>query len=433
MAAPHVAGEVALLISASPSLRGQVDQLETIIEQSAVPFSSTACSSSGVPNNLYGWGRIDVLAAANIHALLLSKNTAQAEIAPGQAITYTLSLTHAHLQDPTTGVVISDTLPAGTSFVSASPPYALLGDVVRWDFASLDAGETVQVELVVGTALTSTGMIINESYSARSQDVAPVFGDPVETTLVPYTLELLKTAPARITPGSPLTYTLSATNSHPFAVQHALLLTDSLPLHTSFISASLPYTLTGDILAWQLSSLAAGDTWTVELVVGTPLTYTGELVNDHYSLQSQEVGPLQGSPVVTQLYMLGLDKTVSSDAIAPGLPLTYTLTVTNQNPLSLTTGLVLTDSLPLGTQFVSATGSYTLVDGVLTWQLGDLAPAQSIQVELVVSVSEDFRGWLVNENYAVWSQQVTQPVIGTPVSTWVAYRYFFQLPLVAKT
>ncbi len=58
MAAPHVAGLVALLVSVDPTLRGQVDVLENVIEQSAKQISSTDCSSSGVPNNLYGWGRI---------------------------------------------------------------------------------------------------------------------------------------------------------------------------------------------------------------------------------------------------------------------------------------------------------------------------------------------------------------------------------------
>ena len=63
MAAPHVAGLAALLISVDTSLRGQVDTLENIIEQSAKQISSNECSSSGVPNNLYGWGRIQALEA----------------------------------------------------------------------------------------------------------------------------------------------------------------------------------------------------------------------------------------------------------------------------------------------------------------------------------------------------------------------------------
>ncbi len=69
MAGPHVAGLVALLISASPGLAGDVDTIEEIIEQTAVPLtSSQGCGGSGptdVPNNVYGWGRIDALTAFN--------------------------------------------------------------------------------------------------------------------------------------------------------------------------------------------------------------------------------------------------------------------------------------------------------------------------------------------------------------------------------
>jgi serine protease AprX len=67
MAGPHVAGAVALLISAYPWLAGDVDTIEGILEQSALyRTSSLGCggdSASAVPNNVYGWGRIDVLAA----------------------------------------------------------------------------------------------------------------------------------------------------------------------------------------------------------------------------------------------------------------------------------------------------------------------------------------------------------------------------------
>lgn len=67
MAAPHVAGLVALLISADPALAGQVDKLEEIVTHSAIPLTSDqGCGDDrpdSVPNNVYGWGRIDALAA----------------------------------------------------------------------------------------------------------------------------------------------------------------------------------------------------------------------------------------------------------------------------------------------------------------------------------------------------------------------------------
>jgi hypothetical protein len=67
MSAPHVAGAVALLWSAYPSLRGQVDNTLAVLEQSAVPLTSAQLcggdTNNAVPNNVFGYGRIDVLQA----------------------------------------------------------------------------------------------------------------------------------------------------------------------------------------------------------------------------------------------------------------------------------------------------------------------------------------------------------------------------------
>jgi subtilisin family serine protease len=69
MASPHVAGLVALLLSANPNLIGHVDQIEDLIEASALPrTTSQDCGGvlgSAIPNNTYGYGRIDAWAALN--------------------------------------------------------------------------------------------------------------------------------------------------------------------------------------------------------------------------------------------------------------------------------------------------------------------------------------------------------------------------------
>jgi subtilisin family serine protease len=64
MAGPHVAGGVALLLSAFPNLIGNPDAIESRLTSSATPIALTAttCSSAAgaVPNNVYGFGRLDV-------------------------------------------------------------------------------------------------------------------------------------------------------------------------------------------------------------------------------------------------------------------------------------------------------------------------------------------------------------------------------------
>jgi len=67
MATPHVAGAVVLTLSAQPSLRGKVSTIEDILKDSAVHLNSALCSSSGSwPNNVFGYGRMDAKAAADM-------------------------------------------------------------------------------------------------------------------------------------------------------------------------------------------------------------------------------------------------------------------------------------------------------------------------------------------------------------------------------
>ena len=79
MAAPHVAGAVALILSAEPDLVGKVDQVEELLRKTAAPLTTGSQTCGGVPgtqvpNNTFGWGRIDVKAAVDFvwHAGTLS-------------------------------------------------------------------------------------------------------------------------------------------------------------------------------------------------------------------------------------------------------------------------------------------------------------------------------------------------------------------------
>ena len=78
MAGPYVAGVVALMISANPDLAGQVELIETIIEQTAVPLvTDQECDSipgTQVPNYTYGYGRIDALEAVEEALSLIEPN-----------------------------------------------------------------------------------------------------------------------------------------------------------------------------------------------------------------------------------------------------------------------------------------------------------------------------------------------------------------------
>jgi len=63
MATPHISGAMALLWSAIPSLQNQIDASRMAMNDAAHFISSTQCGDAGPPNNVYGWGRVDILAA----------------------------------------------------------------------------------------------------------------------------------------------------------------------------------------------------------------------------------------------------------------------------------------------------------------------------------------------------------------------------------
>ncbi len=68
MSGPHVAGHMALLMAAEPSLIGNVDELERITRDTALQLTSTQdCGGTAniTPNNVFGFGRIQTDVAFN--------------------------------------------------------------------------------------------------------------------------------------------------------------------------------------------------------------------------------------------------------------------------------------------------------------------------------------------------------------------------------
>ena len=81
LAAPHVAGAVALLISAVPELRGRVDLIEMLLKTNAEPRESSECTpGGGVPNNVWGWGML------NVHHAVLAAQALELGAIEGQVV-----------------------------------------------------------------------------------------------------------------------------------------------------------------------------------------------------------------------------------------------------------------------------------------------------------------------------------------------------------
>jgi hypothetical protein len=62
MAAPHLAGAVALLWSAAPALVGDIEGTEALLNETAVDTDATTCGGTAENNNVWGEGKLDVAA-----------------------------------------------------------------------------------------------------------------------------------------------------------------------------------------------------------------------------------------------------------------------------------------------------------------------------------------------------------------------------------
>ncbi len=436
MAGPHVAGLVALLISAEPDLRGKVDQIETRVEQSALHLTDNQCDNLGIPNNVYGWGRIDALKAVRPYGQLeLDKVASAPEVTPGDLLTYTLTINHVDAISSTTNLVLTDTIPSGTTLIDASEPYTRDGDVVRWDYSSLAAVGSINAELVVSVDISTTGTIKNDDYAVHSDQIVQVRGVPVSTPVgVLDILELNKVASASsVFPGDFITYTLTVINNHPTITATNVVLTDTLPLNTSFVSATWPYTLTDNGVRWDIPNLVAQGIRSIELVVQVDSSASGNITNSDYAVKSDYVVPVRGQPVVTQLEtsaFLEITKSASVSLTFPGSLITYTLTITNNHPSLTTTNLVLTDTLPVGTSFVSSPTPGHVEGDIVRWDIPSLAPQSAQNILLVVKVEMSARELIENADYGVYSDQAAF-VAGSPVNTPVGLQLF--VPITVKS
>ncbi|MCA9979057.1 MAG: S8 family serine peptidase, partial [Anaerolineales bacterium] len=191
MAGPHVAGLVALILAAEPALTGQVNAVEQLIEYTAVPKTTTdGCggdTSTAVPNHTFGYGRIDALTAyqaiiAPEHQLSITKTATTSD----RIITYHLSVHHFDPISPTNHVILTDTIPVNTTFITATLPYTRDENVIRWQIDNLAASATWETTLTVKVDTLPTSILIeNVDYGVKSDEAAFTSGATVKTLILP--------------------------------------------------------------------------------------------------------------------------------------------------------------------------------------------------------------------------------------------------------
>jgi uncharacterized repeat protein (TIGR01451 family) len=344
----------------------------------------------------------------------------------GATLTYTLSWSNTGNMNATSAV-LTDPMPANTTFVSATGGGTLSGGTVTWSLGTLNGGANGSVTLVVrvATPLNDGTVITNSGESLDSAQTTPVSAPNVQSTVRSSpTLGLTLTdGPDPVQAGGTLTYTLNYTNTGSSAATGTTL-SATVPSNSTFVSATAGGALSGSTVSWSLGSLAVGTSGAVQLVVQvrSPLVNGTTLTAGPFSIDCAETAAVSSATVTTAVISapaISLAQTDSPDPVPAGATLTYTLSYSNSGNADATS-VVLTDTIPASTSFVSATGGGTLNGSTVTWPLGTLAAGGSGSVQMTVQVASPMtNGTSLPSGTPTFDSAETVPVNGPAIATTV--------------
>jgi uncharacterized repeat protein (TIGR01451 family) len=223
-------------------------------------------------------------------------------------------------------------------------------------------------------------------------------------------------APNPATQGQQFDYTLTVTNAGP-APTSDVNLTDQLPSEVRLEQATTSQgvcSVSQQYVRCGLGNLDGGNTATVTIKVNA--VRAGTVYNtatvqgrefDAYAGNNSATATTNVQPGGTWAADLGVSNSVDRATATPNENLTYTITVANGGP-AVAVATHLTDQLPEGAEFVSATpsqGSCSPSQGDVVCELGDLASGGTSTVTVVVRVTRP--GTAVNVAY-IMSQMLDE-------------------------
>jgi uncharacterized repeat protein (TIGR01451 family) len=202
--------------------------------------------------------------------------TAPAVVQSQATFTYTMKVTN-NGPDPATGVVINDPMPSGLLFVSSADCSSAM--VCNIGSLAVGASKTVNVQVkatyaVAGTTVTNTAVVSGNEFETNLNNNT----DTVQTQVLGEPdVKITKTAmPSNPRPGDIVTYRLKAENVGT-AIAQNVVVTDTLPVGVSFVSADSPCVNNSGNISCAIGSLTPGDVVWLEVKVkvdpwGTPNT-----------------------------------------------------------------------------------------------------------------------------------------------------------------
>ncbi|SFE65029.1 Cna B-type domain-containing protein [Peptostreptococcus sp. D1] len=326
-------------------------------------------------------------------------------VKPGQELTY--AITYKNTTGEDVEAIITDKLPAHTTFVSADNEGKEEGGVVTWK-ANVKDGKSITVKFTVkvdkdvnGEAIDNQAKVNDGKHDYNTnQTHNPTTTVPKKEVFEGDTSTNIDGEAVK--PGQELTYTITYKNTK--GKEADVIITDKIPAHTEFISADNGGNNENGIVTWK-KKVAEGETLRVSFKVkvsgdvkGEVLKNTAKVNDGEGDFDTNEVTNPTPTPPTKKVFK-GIDTTdIDGKEVKVGETLTYKVSYHN------TTGkgqkVVIEDKIPEFTSYVegSADNNGVYKDGKIIWTKENVAAGETFEVTFKVKVEKSASGkTLINE------------------------------------
>lgn len=274
-------------------------------------------------------------------------------------------------------VVVKDTLPEGFEYVSSVPKGKVDGRTVTWELGDLDGGASKRIMLTAKP--TNTGRFTNEVTATTKEGLRAKSACPITVTKPALTIS--KTCPSEGVVGDSLNFVVTARNTGTAPATNVVV-TESVPEGMKHASGKREVT-------WNIGTMAPGASVSNTFVFVAEKT--GEFTNTADISADRGLKDQTECKTVIRAPRISIKKSGPEKRFL-GRTATYTIVVSNPGTAPAT-GVTVSDTVPSGMSYVSATpaGTYNPSTRAIIWNLGTLAPDAERSLELTLKAESEGR------------------------------------------
>ena len=338
--------------------------------------------------------------------LQISQTVVSQPAIAGEWLTYVITLKNNGALS-FTQVIITDTFPVSTTFQNSYVNFGSCGQIsngITCTIGALEPGISalVTIELQTDAAILSGTLLTNTVFAWAAEFSSTIPNSHTQTILASAYADLIVSKsdlpdPAFV--GEGLVYQLDVQNTGPSTAQD-LLLVDVLPPAVSFNSATEGCQFLSGEVHCAFSLLEPGEHTTASIQVDV---LQAGVATNWASVVSSVVDPITSNNVDledTSIFdpaHLHLQASSLPPSATAGEALTYSISLSNQGPLSFT-AVTITDTLPssLTVTTIQPAGLCEQNDIVIQCPLGTLAPSDAVSITIETLVDEALTTTLLN-------------------------------------